>query len=335
MDTLTWDDFRVFTEVARSGSYRRAAAKLKITEPTVCRRVRRLEAQLGAKLVSHVNGSGLLTAEGKRVLSHVDNAEYSLTQAAAVVERASAGVGECRILAGDGVATYWLPQFLARFVEVYPNIRPYIFAARDRYGQKPPLFDLRIQYVQTKEEDLVCVPLCSVHFALFATRRYAEQFGLPASEQDLSKHRLIDLFDDMKDVGLLEGWLGVGYQFVLASNSNGTLSEFVRYGGGIGILPTYAALMDSDALMVLPNKNFSMKLVLSYDRAAAKKTAVKTMIDFLRDIVFDADSMPWFADSFRKPAADWPSIYNRSLKRASSEVHIVNAVRGIKTADGR
>jgi len=132
METLTWDDFRVFTEVTRSGSYRRAAAKLRVTEPTVCRCVRRLESQLGTKLFSYVNGSGQLTAEGKRVLSHVDNAEYSLKQAAAVVERATAGVGECRILAGDGLATYWLPQFLARFVEVYPNVRPLVFTARDR-----------------------------------------------------------------------------------------------------------------------------------------------------------------------------------------------------------
>jgi len=185
------------------------------------------------------------------------------------------------------------------------------------------------------EQDFVCIPLCTVHFTLFVTRRYTEQFGVPTTEKEWSKHRLIDFFDDTKDVGLLEGWLGLGYQFAFASNSNGTVSEFIRHGGGIGILPAYAALMDQDVLMVLPEKNFSMKLFLSFDRAAAKKVVVKTTIELLRSTVFDAEPMPWFAPDFHRPAADWPSIYNRALKRAAADIRVANAVRGIRLVGNR
>jgi hypothetical protein len=43
LEHLDWDDFRVFAAVVRAGSFTRAARELELTEPTVSRRIKRLE----------------------------------------------------------------------------------------------------------------------------------------------------------------------------------------------------------------------------------------------------------------------------------------------------
>ncbi|MGY9053220.1 MAG: helix-turn-helix domain-containing protein, partial [Rhodobacterales bacterium] len=47
---LNWDDYRVFLDVARSGSLSAASSTLKINPATVGRRITRLEESLGSKL---------------------------------------------------------------------------------------------------------------------------------------------------------------------------------------------------------------------------------------------------------------------------------------------
>ena len=42
-DMLNWDDYRIFIDVARSGSLSAASISLKIDAASVCRRITRLE----------------------------------------------------------------------------------------------------------------------------------------------------------------------------------------------------------------------------------------------------------------------------------------------------
>ena len=61
---MNWDDLRLFLEVARTGSISGAAKQLDVQHSTVSRRLRKLEQQLGARLLERKNSGYELTAAG-------------------------------------------------------------------------------------------------------------------------------------------------------------------------------------------------------------------------------------------------------------------------------
>src|SRR4051794_2744014 len=127
-----WDDFRVFLEVVRAGSFNRAAAKLKMTQPTVSRRLLRLEETIGARLFDRDRRGSRLTAEGQRIYNDTCAAQAALMRAANQVPRGGRRVeGDCKIFMGEGVATYWMSRFLAAFFTRHPNIELKVFGANN------------------------------------------------------------------------------------------------------------------------------------------------------------------------------------------------------------
>ena len=102
---MNWDDLRAFLAVAQLGSLRRAADMLGVTQPTVARRLRSLEVDLGLPLFERDRDGHRLTAAGQDLLPEARAVET----AALRVERRSHGlVGRLaetvRVAAGEWAA---------------------------------------------------------------------------------------------------------------------------------------------------------------------------------------------------------------------------------------
>ena len=65
---LNWDDLRIFLAVAREGNLSSAARALKVTQPTVGRRLRGLEATLSARLFDRLPDGFVPTSAGAELL---------------------------------------------------------------------------------------------------------------------------------------------------------------------------------------------------------------------------------------------------------------------------
>jgi DNA-binding transcriptional LysR family regulator len=65
---MNWDDLRAFISVAQLGSLRRAGEALGVTQPTIARRLRILEADLGLPLFERDRDGHRLTAAGAALL---------------------------------------------------------------------------------------------------------------------------------------------------------------------------------------------------------------------------------------------------------------------------
>jgi molybdate transport repressor ModE-like protein len=313
---IDWDDFRLFAAVARAGTFTHAARQLKVSEPTVSRRIRRLEEKVGRKLFNHTGGKSYLTAEGQRILNHAVAAEHELVQAARTKDTDDEEPSLCRISAVDGISAYWLPQFIAAFLKRYPNFDIALIATQDRYSQKKSICDLSLQYSQPASEHLVCHRLASVHFTPFATRGYVQTHGMPKDVTELTHHRIVDLTLDMDARGMLATVARHYGRTAMFTNSIATMGETIRYGGGIGLLPTYAILLEREVVPILLEINLEVPLFLSFERGSAQHPAVRAMIDFLKTHVFNPKSMPWFASSFEQPNQRWRHIYATALAAA-------------------
>ncbi|HEY2071132.1 MAG TPA: LysR family transcriptional regulator [Rhizomicrobium sp.] len=316
MEHLDWDDFRVFAAVVRAGSFTRAARELELTEPTVSRRIKRLEESLGARLFDRGKGMPRLTAEGRRVLGYSSAAEHSLSRAAAATESATRRVdGDCNLIVGDGLGSYWMPAFLPGFFKRYPSVNLRLFTSQEFGKEQTPPFDIQIWYSQPLSLQSVAVRVATLHFILHASPAYIENFGTPRKLDDLRDHRLADSVSDVAARGALTAWANLNKNSIFMTNSNILLGEAMRAGTAIALVPTFTSAIFSGLVPVLPEVHFAAPVYLCFERDSATKPAVRATIEYLKTRVFVPQKMPWFADEFITPQKSWRKMLSTWLDR--------------------
>jgi DNA-binding transcriptional LysR family regulator len=299
---VSWDDFRIFLEVVRIGSFNRAAVRLKMSQATVSRRLVRLEKGIRVRLFN----DALV-------------AQTALSRASQATNTTGRVEGDCKIFMGDGLASYWMTRFLVPFFARYPNIQLRLFGASDASADKRELFDLNVHYYEPAEAEPVAVRLGTMHFVPFASRDYLKENQVPRSVEDLDGHRLLDLAVYLADIGSWTTWSrnDPGKRTVLFTNLSAVLAEAVRHGAGIALLPTYAHLVDETLVPLEIGVRFQAPIFVSYQRDASKKWAVRSTIDYLRTNVFDRKNMPWFRDAFAMPTPEWSRRLTELVKQAA------------------
>src|SRR6266568_2215345 len=114
---------RTLHEIARLGSFSRAADSLHLSQPAVSLHVRQLEDGLGLPLLERMGRRAALTRAGAVLLEHGGRALDALEAAAARV-RALRGVvaGRVRVGTGATASIYLLPPILRRLRARYPDL---------------------------------------------------------------------------------------------------------------------------------------------------------------------------------------------------------------------
>src|SRR5215212_3267513 len=117
------DDLRAFVAVAEAGGFSRAAARLGLAKSIVSRRVARLEASLGARLlarttrgVSPTEAGAAFQARCVRVLAELDEARDE------VAGRQGGVVGTLRLAVPLSFGVAHLAPALARFAADHPRL---------------------------------------------------------------------------------------------------------------------------------------------------------------------------------------------------------------------
>src|ERR1700730_15502995 len=138
VEPVDWDLFRIFVAVAETGSFLRAAKRLRLSHPTVGRRMLQLEASLGVTLFARARHGVTLTDQGSRLLVEAKEVASSVLRAEPAVATAQAGAGVVRVSVGATLAAYWLMPHVAAFQDQHPNIgiefitHPYPVSVRKR-----------------------------------------------------------------------------------------------------------------------------------------------------------------------------------------------------------
>ena len=113
-----------FREVARQGSFSRAAEALSLTQPAVSQQVAALERQAGAQLLERGPGGLALTPAGELLLAHADVVAERLELAAGQLGEMVAGAArELRIGAFPSALATRVPQALAHLTAAHPEVK--------------------------------------------------------------------------------------------------------------------------------------------------------------------------------------------------------------------
>jgi DNA-binding transcriptional LysR family regulator len=120
---LDLGDLRAFVAVAERGSFHAAATDIHISQPALSRRIAKLEATLGVRLLERTTRKVELTTVGRdfarKARELLNGLDQSLLGISEIAERMS---GEVTIACVPSAVRYFLPQVLQQYHEKYPRI---------------------------------------------------------------------------------------------------------------------------------------------------------------------------------------------------------------------
>ncbi|HLJ25225.1 MAG TPA: LysR family transcriptional regulator [Candidatus Angelobacter sp.] len=160
---MDFDQLKTFLEVAKLGSFSRAAEKVLRSQPAVSAQIRQLEQEYGQKLFDRNTKSVRLTPAGEVVL---DYARQLLALRTTSVQAASdlngVPTGTLSIGANEGTFLYVLPKVFAEYHRKFPKVRISVYRSfTHKVSEKVEegAIDLGVLTMPVKSPSLAATPV--------------------------------------------------------------------------------------------------------------------------------------------------------------------------------
>ncbi|CDZ35486.1 LysR substrate-binding domain-containing protein [Neorhizobium galegae] len=187
-------DLNAFVAVARAGGFREGARTTGGSASGLSEAVRRVEAQLGVRLLNRSTRSVVPTEAGAGLLARLTPALTEVDAALDVVNRfRDKPAGVLRLNVPVSAARLVLPAIVPRFLAAYPDIRLEIVADDSFVDVLAAGCDAGIRYDERLEQDMIAVPIGPrlQRFAAAASPAYLDRHGRPDHPRDLLGHACI------------------------------------------------------------------------------------------------------------------------------------------------
>lgn len=262
MQALNWSDLQVFLAIARTGQLARAGTALGVNGTTTGRRLRRLEAKVGAILLEQTRDGQVLTEAGERLLARVE----AMAQAASSIEEAGdlkAGIhltGILRISVSEGFGSWFLASHIPDFVKSHPELTLDLVANSGFLSLSKREADVAVMLSRPTGGPMISRKLSDYALQLYATQHYLDEAGVPNDPADLvDGHRLIGYVPDLiyaPELRYLDE-IHPDLKISLRSSSINAQHQLISAGSGIGVLPCFIGDADPRLLPVLPQKRIT------------------------------------------------------------------------------
>ena len=194
--------------------------------------------------------------------------------------------GELRVTTTVGFGTLWLAPRLSRLFEKYPRLKIDLMLEERLLDLPMREADIAIRMKEPSQADLIRRRLMNVSIKFYASRSYAERYGLPESSEDLNHRRIVTQNTTSPQVragsDFLQPYLAQNTKSVLTVNSYFGIREAVTHDLGIGALPDYVANESDDLVRVLPDaESAPIPVYLAYVEELRHSKRVAAFRDFV------------------------------------------------------
>ena len=279
---MDWDRLRIFHIVADAGSFSHASEEINTSQSAISRQISNLEYEVGIPLFHRHPRGLILTEQGellyKRTRNIVDiikDAEFELIDSK---ERPS---GDLSVTTTVGLGTNWLTPRLRDFTSRFPeiNLELRLTDAELDVGMREA--DIAIRFHKPQQLDLIQRKLFTVHFHLYASPDYLDEFGTPSKASDLKNHKIVTYGrapDYLKEINWLEN-ITKEYKIkpILKIGNIKGLHMAVSNSIGIAMLPDYLIGQDDSLIRISFNEKLpEIDTYLTYpeERRNSKRIAV-------------------------------------------------------------
>jgi len=191
MNNIDWHAITTFEAVARLGTFTLAAKELNVLQPSVSRRIARLERELGVHLMQRTRPRVTLTQAGETLLKASQSTSRQMSETLAAIKqrpRESALVINTTI----GFASNFLLPRLSAFNSLYPDVNIELISRDVNDAYELENVDLITVFgTADKVPGVKCQLICQEKMIAVASPTYVQQHQHSFSEAD--SHRLLHL----------------------------------------------------------------------------------------------------------------------------------------------
>jgi DNA-binding transcriptional LysR family regulator len=185
------NDLAAFVSVARAGGFRDAARVSGVSASSLSVAVRRLETKLGLRLLNRTTRSVAPTEAGLRLIEKLTPLFGEMEAALDVLNGfRDKPTGTLRLNVPSSAARIVLPDLLARFLKIYPDIRVEVVVEDGFVDVLSIGCDAGIRYDERLEQDMIAIPIGArvQRFATAASTAYLNAHGRPKHPGELLSH---------------------------------------------------------------------------------------------------------------------------------------------------
>ena len=171
-----WSDYQIFIAVAETQSFSAAARLLKLTQPTVSRRIAALEENIGGPLFRRDRKGTHLTNEGTKILVPAQQ----MARWAAEIERQCANFedkpqGLVKVAAPPGLAFEFVVPFAAFVQKQHPDLRVDLITGVETIDLTRGDVDLALRTKAPTQKELMVLARLSFKVGVFVSASLKEE----------------------------------------------------------------------------------------------------------------------------------------------------------------
>ncbi len=282
---LNWDDLKYFLAIAEEGSLSAAAKKIRVSQPTLSRRLAAFEETVGADLFIR-NRSGLdLTDLGEHLVEHARHMQDDVHAAERLITGHDSSLkGEVVISCIDIVGSGWMLQCARKLRKLYPGITIHIKIENQATDLLRREADIAIRMFRPIQNDLIAKKVTTMNYGYYVNREYIAEHGKPERFTDLKNHEYI-MPDDMMIAHTDNRRTPPKRPSVtpaVRSNSIITMSNAVKAGLGIGACGCIVADDDPELVRLFNDMIvFGSDLWLVSHAELRRSARIRAVYDFL------------------------------------------------------
>jgi DNA-binding transcriptional LysR family regulator len=254
---MEFSDLQAFVHAAGLGGLTRAGDRLGVSKSIVSRRLARLEAELGVRLLTRTTRGISLTEAGQTFLVHAQRILAEAEEArAALAGRDGELAGQLRLAVPLSFGVEHLAPVLAAFAARHPRLAldvSYGDHVHDIVGEG---FDAALRIGALGNSSLVARRIAPMRAIVAASPGYLVDHGAPRAPQDLADHDVL-IYAGTRDPGL---WMfdarprpvGIRVQGRIRADSGEALRAAAVAGLGIGIFPAFMIYRQLQAGTLVP-----------------------------------------------------------------------------------
>ncbi|MEP0521040.1 MAG: LysR substrate-binding domain-containing protein [Hyphomicrobiales bacterium] len=290
--SLDTDGLRLFVLAAEKLNISAAGRQLNMASAVSSAKLAKLEKSLDAELLHRTTRKVSLSIEGEDFLPF---AREIIAQEDAAIAALGKGItsvaGTLRFAAPSTFAQLYLARILPEFLDMYPELTLDLRLSDTKFDLIEGSFDLALRNAPLTDTSLKGRKLADDTRVLCASPAYLRQHGLPASPEELRRHKLIGFKDSQSRT--LKGQEGqtalfkpVNSNTQLIVDDGLTQKLATLSGAGISlnsIWSVHKELSSGELVRVLPDFEGADQNVLwlIYPKSNVLSPKVRVLIDFL------------------------------------------------------
>ena len=257
---MDWDKLKIFHAVAEAGNFTKATYVLNLSQSAISRQIQSLEQTLKTQLFErHARGLSLtengeyLFKTAHEVISKLKDVESTL------IDKRDKLSGKLTVTTVVSFGTTWLTPRIQEFMKLSPEMEIELIFDDRELDLSTRQADIGIWMRRPKQLNYIQKKLIDIHYHIYGSAKYLEQYGHPKTVSELNKHKFISYGRGAPSPVFNPDWaLKLGFKDnkkrkpIMKVNSIYGLLLAVQSGVGLAALPDYITVSVPNIIKVLP-----------------------------------------------------------------------------------